>query len=192
MKANTSLGTVAALVALATSAQASGIIYSSITNQAITLDQGIDLNNDGTDDINFSNSSFFSLSIGDAGAGDILIATNDLAVTTLYSPGDTVAATDPNTSLADAENVLGAGISYIGFDLTDLVGTHTGWLEIDFSTTDPASGTLIAAAWDTAINHSITIPAPTPEPSVTVLAMLGGVVGFSLLRRVKSHDSLHR
>ena len=187
MKAIASLGTVSAIVALAASAQAGGIIYSSVTNQPITLDSGIDLNNDGTNDINFSNSSFFT--IGDAGANDFLIVTNESATAMLFSPGDRVVPTDPISSLANATNLLGAGISYLGFDFTYQGETHTGWLEVDFPTTDTTAGTLIAAAWASAPDAGITIPSAAPEPSATALALLGGLAAFPLWRRVKPHDS---
>lgn len=181
----TALGTVSALMALAVTASAQQVVYSSITNLSISLSAPIDLNNDGTNDlIIFGNSSDFS--IEDAGAGDVLIDTNSSGLTALYNPGDTVSVSDPSASIATATDLLGLGISYVGFTFSLEGLPHAGWIELDLPTDTPGDGTLVAAAWAADPNTSITIPSDVPEPATTALAVLGGLAGMCRRRRIKS------
>lgn len=186
------LGTVSALMTLATTASAD-VVYSSISNVSIPLNDSqldFDLNSDGTNDFSlFGNSSVLDLSNSDP--DNHMSFADDSGEAIIYGTSDTILPADPNVTSTSAANLIGLGISFVGFNFTLGTETHTGWIEFNLPTDNSADWVLVAAAWENNPNTSITIT-PVPEPSTTALMLLGGFAGFVLLRRTTSNVSIRR
>ncbi len=186
------LGTVSALMALATTASAD-VVYSSISNVSIPLNNSqmdFDLNSDGTNDFSlFGNSSV--LDLFNSEPDNHMSFADDSGQARIYSVSDTILPADPNVTSTSVTNLIGLGIGYVGFNFTFDAESHTGWMEFNLPTSDSADWVLVAAAWESNPDTSITI-APVPEPSTTALMLLSGLAGFILLRRTKSNVAIRR
>ncbi len=181
------LGTVAALVALATTAHASMVI-SSFSNVALPGNQSVPVDIDGDLTTDFSvdlvegvNSSFLEIDP----AGSNLIATNsgDLR---FYSLGDTVAASDPNLSANLTTGNITSANFYVGVSFSQNSQMNTAWMEFNFDSL--GTGTLVNAAWQNVPGQDATIAA-VPEPAVTGLAA-GLMAGWLAWRRRRNRHGL--
>lgn len=181
-----SLGSLAALVAMAMPVAAKAqVMVSSIENLGLVNGSlNIDIDGNGANDFQlFANGTYARI---DAIDGANRIFSNG-AYVTVFAPGDiiTPAAADATSSSFDS---LTGGTGYVGVSFQRDGEAHAAWLHFDFTAAavgNPWDGTLTAAAWESTASAGIAAGAAIPEPAhvATGFGLMAGLAAWFRRRR---------
>lgn len=173
----TSLGTVCALVTLATATTQATPILSSLTDVPFTLGNtlNIDINGDGQDDFTFVQSGNTAFMLQGIVVDNQI---NDDGTTTgmqVYQSGDVISVIDASVDHEPINSFFGTDDNFYAGVRFQIGGTnHMGWLEFSFPASTPSDGILVAAAWESVTDASITAGA-VPEPGASRLSLFLGL-----------------